>query len=44
MADKSVFDHLIDYSCNHEWVFWVAEAIPVALFCGLIGWLVASTT
>lgn len=41
MSNKSAFDRLIDYSCDHEWVFWIAEAVPVVLVCGLAGYLFA---
>lgn len=35
------FDRLVDFSCRHEWVFWVAEAVPVAALCGVAGYLLA---
>lgn len=35
------FDRLVDFSCRHEWVLWVLEAIPVAIVCGAVGYLVA---
>lgn len=38
---KTPFERLVDYSADHEWVFWVAEAIPVAIVCGIAGYLLA---